>query len=271
MGLPVYIPFEAQGEDHAEDYLGMLGIPFEPMPDFPENRKEVLLTASSLKDESVVERLKAFVADGGTAVVTSGFVIGALEAGRGIEEMTSVRYRGGRLEADEFQVITEGLFTKCYVKSRDKITWPFLEHRNNATWSLINAGFQGIHGGILFMDTYGKGKLLILNLPDMLSRLSEYPREALKKLRYELLGEGLVYIDAPANISLFTYDNQTFGLYAYACENSVPADIEIHICGDADRIYQLPDKKEINVLYKKEGESIFACRIEPGSFLFYRW
>lgn len=270
-GLPVYIPFEAQGDDHAEDYLGMLGIPLEPMPDFPEEAKAVMLTAASLKDETIIDRLKAFVAAGATAVVTSGFMIQALETGRGIEEMTSIRYRGRRLEADEFHVITEGLFEKCYATSKEKISWPFLEHRNNATWSLINAGHQGIHGGILFLDTYGKGKLLTLNLPDMYAELQNYPKEALKKIRYELMGNGKVYLDAPANISLFTYDNRTFGIYCYACQNTVPADIEVHICEEVECMVQLPDRKEIPVLCRKSGESIFTCRIEPGSFQFYQW
>jgi hypothetical protein len=42
-GLPVYIPFNSQGDDHIEDYLGMIGIPMEPSPDFPEyNEKNPL-------------------------------------------------------------------------------------------------------------------------------------------------------------------------------------------------------------------------------------
>lgn len=271
VGMPVYIPFEAQGEDHVEDYLGMLGIPFDPTPDFPATASSVFLTASSLKDENIIEQLKKFVAEGGTAVVTSGFMIKALEEKRGIEEMTSIRYNGRRLDADEFQVVTEGLFTKCFAKSGEKISWPYLEHRNNASWALMNAGYQGIHGGILLLDTYGKGKMLTLNIPDMYSNLCQYPKEALKKIRYEMLGGGKVYLDAPANISLFTYDNQTFGIYAYAYQDSIPRDIEIHVCGDVDKLYLLPDKKEVDVLYKKDGESVFTCNIEPGTFLFYQW
>lgn len=49
VGLPVYIPFNSQGEDHLEDFLGMAGVPMEPTPDFPEFSKKgdgVLVTQS---------------------------------------------------------------------------------------------------------------------------------------------------------------------------------------------------------------------------------
>ena len=35
IGLKTYIPFNSQGEDHLEDFLGMIGIPMEPVCEFP--------------------------------------------------------------------------------------------------------------------------------------------------------------------------------------------------------------------------------------------
>jgi hypothetical protein len=35
-GIPVYLPAGSSGEDHLYDYLGMCGIPLEPVADFPK-------------------------------------------------------------------------------------------------------------------------------------------------------------------------------------------------------------------------------------------
>ena len=36
-GVPCYLPPNAQGEDHLENFLGMMGVPMEPTPDFPKD------------------------------------------------------------------------------------------------------------------------------------------------------------------------------------------------------------------------------------------
>ena len=131
-GIPCYLPPDAQGEDHLEDFLGMMGIPMDPTPDFPSDRKTVFMTIQALKDPEIIPKLIQFVADGGKAVVTSGFFIGAL--GKGIEELSSIRYRGRRFSTDTF--IEDGMFAPNNLRSRHPLTFPLLEHRNNTTWAL---------------------------------------------------------------------------------------------------------------------------------------
>lgn len=54
-GLATYIPHASNGENHIEMRLGMLGIPIDMTPDFPKDKKVILLTESSAADENVVE------------------------------------------------------------------------------------------------------------------------------------------------------------------------------------------------------------------------
>lgn len=281
VGTPVYLPFNAQGEDHLEDYLGMLGIAFEPVCEFPEGGDTVFLTASALKDQKIISRLKEFVGAGGKAVVTSGFMIGALEgkalpASEDIREMTSIRYRGRTLKGNGFQISMPwaGLFTKRYVNSAKEICWPLLEHRNNASWSLMNVSNGDFHGSILLKDTYGKGQLITLNVPDMYSDLKCYPQEALTRIRIELAGSGKVYLDAPPQISLFTYDDGSFGVYAYTADGCVPSDILVHVREDVEVLQEISgDETERTIArqYFENGESVFRMRMEPGSFRFFKY
>lgn len=284
-GLPVYIPFNSQGEDHIEDFLGMVGIPCEPMPDFPVTASAVLLTASSLKDKDIVVKVKDFVNKGGKAIATSGFMTGALKLYPEISELTSVTYNGRRLDADEFQVTVSGLYGRNYIKSSTPISFPLLEHRNNATWSITNAGHGEFHESIIMFDTYGQGIFEVINLPDMPSRIRDLPAEVLTALRSELTGNGKVWIDCGYGVSVFTYDNDTFGLYCYTNDGCAPMDFNIHVKGEAEKLEIIPDSEEDNpwrpkeILpectrtinkWSKEKETVFHTRIIPGDFQFFK-
>lgn len=284
VGLPVYIPYNSQGEDHLEDFLGMIGIPMEPTPEFPslEKSKTVFLTASALKDPQIISKLKNFVNDGGKALVTSGFVIGA---GESLYDMTSIRYTNRRLEADEFQAASKGFYGKNCVKTAQPISFPLLEHRNNASWSIANAGHGEYHESIIMYDTYGKGKLEVINLPDMPSKIRDLPPEILTQIRYEMLGQGNIWLECGPGLSLFTYDNDTFGLYCYTNDGCAPMEFNVHIKGDIKELSFIPDSDDIpkwrptsiQPLYTKpiewhseEKETVFAGQVQPGEFYFFK-
>ena len=293
-GTKVYIPFNSQGEDHLEDYLGMAGIPMEPSPYFPlkDGKKQcekLLLTASSLEDSEITKKMQAFMLDGGKLFVTAGFVMAAQKASDEkklkppLSEFTSIRYTGRILEADEFQVTVSGLYGRNYITSKEPLTFSLLEHRNNASWSKANAGHGEYHESIIAYDTYGEGLFELLNLPQMPSKIKELPKEVLTQLRQELSSDG-IYLDGPHGISLFTYDNDTFGLYCYTNDGCAPVDFNIHVKGASLlEVIPVPEKpmpwrpSEIKPLYTRklefnssDEEAVFPIRLIPGDFLFFK-
>ncbi|MCR5437352.1 MAG: hypothetical protein K6E97_09855 [Treponema sp.] len=296
VGVKTYIPFNSQGDDHIEDYLGMAGIPIEPVCYFPgikdtKNADDVVLvTAAALEDSEIVQKLKLFVKNGGHAVVTSGFMIGALEKYPEIKDLTSVRYTNRVLSADEFQVPGGVVpFLKEYVKS-SLVDFPLLEHRNNATWSIMNAGNGEYHESILCYDTFGKGKFSILSLPLMPSKLYKLPSKVLTVMRKELDAAG-IWIDGPSGISLFAYDNDVFGLYCYTWDGCSPVEFNIHVKGKVKHLEIIPDGEgpgffgmrpdKLEPLYtaplweqnaakdEKSFETVFSGRMIPGDFMFF--
>lgn len=305
-GLKVYIPFDSQGDDHIEDYLGMAGVPMEPVCDFPEFDAEsctafessVLVTAASLADKNIVQKLRQFVEKGGHAIATSSFMIGAFQQYPEIEELTSVRYTGRRLTADEFQCPSNHSHVRNYIKSNGNIEFPLLEHRNNASWSIINAGHGEYHESIMCYDTYGTGRFTVLTLPEMPSRIYNLPPQVLTVVREELEVSG-IWLDCATGVSLFTYDNGTFGLYCYTWDGCAPLDLNVHICGKVKELERIPDSdtpnpwksKAVAPLYtaplrwhnktaaeasKAAGtddeprETVFSLRINPGNFEFFK-
>lgn len=284
VGLKTYIPFNSQGEDHLEDFLGMIGVPMEPVCEFPSDCEKLLLTASALKDEKILEKIEAFVREGGNAIVTSGFVIGALKKWpEQFGQLTGVSYRERVLTADEFHYNINGNYRTAYVKSAIPITFPSIEHRNNATWSVMNAGHGEYHESILCYDTYGKGRLTILNVPDMPSRLYDLPVPVLTQIRQELDVCGIT-IDGGAGVSLFAYDNQTFGLYCHTWDACAPQEFDIHVKGEIKELRRLSDGskpmpwdkvslepvgiRKIN-MHSEEKETLFHVRVQPGDFNFF--
>ena len=295
VGLKTYLPFNSQGEDHLEDFLGMIGIPMEPVCEFPAfsevagagvkaGANKVFLTASALKDEKIMEKVEGFARAGGNAIVTSGFVIGALKKWpEQLRQLTGVSYRERTLTADEFHYNVNGNYRTAYTKSAMPITFPSIEHRNNATWSVMNAGHGEYHESILCYDTYGKGRLTILNVPDMPSKLYDLPVPVLTQIRQELDVCG-VTIDGGAGISLFAYDNKTFGLYCHTWDGCAPQEFDIHVKGDAKELRRITDgerpmpwdkfslepvgSQKIS-MSAEEKETLFHARVQPGDFIFF--
>jgi hypothetical protein len=284
-GLPVYLPHDSQGEDHLEDYLGMAGIPFEPMPDFPAYAAKaslpsfspsVFVSASALKDGEIIPKIRRFISQGGKLIASSGFIIESLKRGNGIEDLTSIRFRGRYAEAGEFQISRSGS-SRMYYREGEKIRFPILEHRTNSSWSLLNAGKGDQHTSLLIQDTYGRGELLTLVAPDLFSDIKKIPREALARIREELALDGL-YLEGPPQVSLFTYDNGTFGLYSYTTMGSAPDWIKIHVRGRASALSPIvtdyspagPGAGSLAPLCRDEAETVFEFRVEPGDYQFYR-
>ena len=293
VGLKVYIPFNSQGEDHIEDFLGMAGVPMEPVCDFPKYDAgaglagcKVMVTAASLKDEKVLEKIEAFAAAGGNVIATAGFIIGALKKNpEQLGKLTSVSYTNRTLTADEFQCACASPMGKNYIKTAGPITYRLLEHRNNATWSVMNAGHGEYHESVLCYDTYGKGRFTILNLPEMPSKIYELPAQALTQIRRELDSNG-IWIDGGAGVSLFTYDNKTFGLYCHTWDGCAPCEFMVHVKGEANQLKRLSDglpvmpwhrfpnepvySRPVNPMKPEEGkETVFYVRIQPGDFCFF--
>ncbi|MDR0948475.1 MAG: hypothetical protein LBM69_03015 [Lachnospiraceae bacterium] len=266
-GLPVYLPFHAQGEDHLEDYLGMLGISFDPTPDFPESGY-VFLTLSALADPKIIDKLKNFLSAGNHAIVTDGFVREALRRNLPITDLTSIRDAHRRMSAQEYHV--SGRYHGSEHIRGERLDFPIVEHRNNASWSLINAGDGAQHASLLLRDPYEKGELLTLVLPDLCSDIAKLPRPVLNRIRREMKGAGRLWIDAPPQISLFTYDNDTFGIYSYAGDGAAPATIELHITGNAASITEIDGRQVLSPLYQLDSETVFRMHTQPGEFKFYK-
>lgn len=268
IGVPCYIPNASQGEDNVQDFLGMNGFPVIPTPNFEADAPAMLLTASSAYDKDIINKLEKYVADGGKAVVTSGFIKATL--GNGIERITSIRDRNRKMTVKDYAAEMSFHYNRWERESAAKaVTVPVMEFRNNATWGAICKGISAEEACTLFaIDTYGDGQMYTLVVPETFADIKHYPETVLNRMRKEFAVNG-IRMEGKGQISIFAYDNDTFVVYPYVDNNTYDSDVTVHI-NDAKAIAKLSDGKKITPLYIENGEAVFRLRAEVGRFAGYR-
>ena len=275
VGMLCYLPDNSQGEDQVQDFLGMCGLPVMCTPYWPGEAEAVLLTRASACDPDVVDKLEAYVAGGGKALVTSGFLESTMD--RGIQRMTSIRFTGRRVRGANYRIETApGRPQLSFERGAAEIGIPVCEFRNNSAWALVKVAESEESFGLLLRDTYGKGQMLTLAVPDSFPDLYKLPSAALSRIRREFPAQD-VWLECGAGISLFPYDNGAFIVYPYATGTSQPAAVRIHVAGEVKAL-GMPVRKEfrsdqirrILPMYARDGETVFEVRTQPGQYELYR-
>jgi hypothetical protein len=260
IGTPCYLPCNAQGEDHLEDFLGMVGVPLEPVPDFPCDAKAVFLTVQAHKDPDIIEKIRKFVVSGGKVIVTSSFMIEALENHKGIEELTSIRYRGRRFRTNQFK--GGGVLGSGPSFSRHDLTFPLLEHRNNTTWTLSKAVVGEENYPIVLRDVYGKGQLITIVVPDEYGYIHDIPASALAAIRAQFTDTVPYALKGPGQASIFAYDNDTFAIYLYT-DKLISGSYGLTVTGNAESISSLTDP---NMVLRPTGTGMTMSIFDPPSW-----
>ena len=262
-GIKTYVPFASDGENHIEMRLGMQGIPVEMTPYFPENGGTVLLTASSLKDEDIADKLREHLLKGGNAVVTTGFAAGIDQKAR--EELSEVKVTGRKILVDRYMNTDD---KAGHYENIRPVLFPDIMHGNNASWSLLNGGSADYMSTLFIRSPYGKGRLYTLAVPENPAELKYLPQEATDKIKFILSGD--IYISA-VNTSLFTYDNSCFAVYRYVKDPIRPATVTVHIKREAKAIRDIVTGEEIELkkrsfLYDLKEQTEYVCDIftQPG-------
>ncbi|MGA3029051.1 MAG: hypothetical protein ABSF98_30315 [Bryobacteraceae bacterium] len=202
VGVKSYKPFHSSGEDFLVNYLGMLGIPVELTPVFPADAPVVLLTEQAKFDPEIVGRIKGQLVAGKNVVITSG-LLRALQ-GKGIEDIVEVEYTGRKAVTHEFG--SRGQFRNA----ESDIIIPEIRYPTNDAWETISCLSSGVGYPILLEAAYSKGTLYMLTIPDSFGDLYKLPTDTLTRIKEVLAKDVFVRVEAPAQVSLFAYDNNSF-------------------------------------------------------------
>ena len=200
IGLASYKPYHSSGEDFLQNYLGMIGLPMDMYPQWQE-RQQILLTQQAAKDSQIVEKIKGQLKKGGDVIITTG-LLKAIK-----EQLADVC----ELYCGDLKAIVNDF--GWFGKSEREFIIPQVKYFTNDAWEVVSAG-RPLNGGvsgypILLRDTYSKGMLFVLTIPDDFGNLYDYPAGALNVIRRAMSKDVGAYIEGPSKVALFPYDNKT--------------------------------------------------------------
>jgi hypothetical protein len=211
IGIKSYKPYQSSGEDFLHNYLGMIGIPIELYPTFPTDADMVLLTESAKYDPDIVSKMKAQLVAGKNVMITSG-LLRALQ-GKGIEDICELEYTDHKVAIKDF-LNAYGAGNGTSLNSPDvqtaPILFPEIRFNTNDAWTLIRGVVNAKGYPILLMNRYSKGVFYVLAMPENISDLYTLPPGVLSALRSYVMQTFPVRIEAPPQVCLFAYDNNTF-------------------------------------------------------------
>ena len=268
IGIKSYKPFHSNGDDFLQNYLGMIGLPMDIYPTFPEDQKVVLLTAQAAKDSSIVDKIKKQLQRGGDVVVTTGLLKSISDK---LSEISELRCNDLKALVNDFGY---------YGKSERDLLIPQVLYYTNDAWEMVSAGrplVGGVSGyPILLRAPYSSGNMYVLTIPDDLGNLYDYPREALTEIRRILSKDSGIYLNAPSKVALFLYDNNTLVVENF---NDEPVEVSIITKKGIDNMIDLEDDKILkpillNVPFRRANVSpqqSFNLSLLPHSYKAYKY
>jgi hypothetical protein len=266
-GIKCYTPYHASGDEFLHDYLGMIGLPMDILPHFPGDASLVLLTEQAKSDPQIIQKIQAHLQSGKSVCVTSGFV--RAMQGKGIERICEMETTGASIPVRQFSFArgpgapfrgrgfgsqpatqpgaTQSAVPDPFEASRD-ILIPEIKYINVLThdaWGdVLGVSAGGTTYPMLLSCDYSSGKLYVLNIPNDPADLYALPPTVLGVIRATLGRSEPVRIEsAPAQVSLFRYDNNTFII-----QNFLPttADVSVSVDGTVSRIHDLQADSDLS-------------------------
>jgi hypothetical protein len=249
IGIASYKPYQSTGEDFLHNYLGMIGVPIDLHPEFPDDAGTVLLTESAKFDPQIVSKIDAHLRSGGRVIITSG-LLKALE-GKGLSQIADIRATGNVLKVNEYWGAF-GAGGGASLGTTSDLLIPEIGFMTNDAWPVVRGTANGRGAPLLLMDHYSKGVLMVLTIPENPSDLYALPQPALTAIKRYLMTDFPVQMDAPAKVSLFAYDNNSFVVESYLDE---PAQVHVQVRGSSLHLRNLATGEIV------QGKAM----VEPGS------
>lgn len=234
VGIKSYKPFHAAGDDFLQNYLGMIGLPMDMRPVFPEDQQVVLLTAQAAQDTEIMAKIKRQLQSGRDVVVTSSLLKAIPEK---LTEVAELRCTDLKALVNDFG---------RYGQSGRDLLIPQVQYYTNDAWEMVSAG-RPLTGGvsgypILLRAPYATGNLYVLTIPDDMGNLYDFPANALNEIRRIMSKDIGVCLEAPSKVGLFVYDNKTL-----VVENFNDEPVEVRIV-TGDKVMKLESLEDGTVL-----------------------
>ena len=240
-GIKCYKPYHSSGEDFLENYLGMIGIPVDLVPEFPTDDGMIILTEHAKQDPQLVDKIKQRLLEGKDVLITSGLV-NALQD-RGLRNLVNLEYTSRKAMVGEF------MLNRQIIKSAKPMIIPQIQYNTNDSWEMISGMDSGLGWPFLHAGNFADGKLYMLTVPENFNDLYNLPAPVLNKIRETVCKSFGIQLNGGSKVSLFLYDNNTFVVESF---NDQPVEVEIVLTKKAASLTDLSTDKKIEMTVVSE-------------------
>ena len=246
VGLVSYKPYHSSGEDFLQNYLGMIGLPMDMHPQWINGKQQILLTQQAAKDTQIVEKIKQQLKNGGDVIITTG-LLKAIK-----DQLADVC----ELYCGDLKAIVNDF--GWFGKSEREFIIPQVKYFTNDAWEVVSAG-RPLNGGvsgypILLRDTYSKGILFVLTIPDDFGNLYDYPAPALNVIRKAMSKDVGAYVEGPSKVALFPYDNNTLVVENF---NDNPVSLRVVVNAKVNSLRNLLTGEQLKPAEKVQPQGMF--------------
>lgn len=246
VGLISYKPYHSSGEEFLQNYLGMIGLPMDMHPQWINGKQQILLTEQAAKDPKIVEKIKQQLKNGGDVIITTG-LLKAIK-----DQLADVC----ELYCGDLKAIVNDF--GWFGKSEREFIIPQVKYFTNDAWEVVSAG-RPLNGGvsgypILLRDTYSKGILFVLTIPDDYGNLYDYPAPALNVIRKVMSKDVGAYIEGPSKVALFPYDNKTLVVENF---NDHPVSLRVVVNAKINSLRNLLTDEQLKPAEKVQPQGMY--------------
>ena len=203
VGAAAYLPSNTKGEVLVHNYLGMCGIPLEPVIRYPEQEKVIFLAEGAAEDKEIVQKMQKSLLKGADVIVTSGFV---RKLGDAFKEFANVTYSSKKLTVSEYSAAKTLSLVGMYPGDAP-VEIPQMEYGINDVWEIAASYGTDANFPIVLRFGYGNGNVSIITIPENTGDLYHYPAAVLEVIRRQFSSQLPVLMEGPAKIQMFLYDN----------------------------------------------------------------
>nr|MDA3928210.1 hypothetical protein [Prolixibacteraceae bacterium] len=264
-GIKSYKPFHSNGEDFLQNYIGMIGIPMDIVPEFPTTDEMILLTEQAKYDPEIVSKIKDRLVAGKDVLITSG-LLNALQE-RGIRSIVDLEYTTRKALVKDFMV------NRRIVEGTEPMLIPQIQYFTNDSWEIISGMDNELGWPILHQGKFANATLYVLVVPENFTDLYNLPTEVLNNIRSIANKGNNMQLEGASKVSLFTYDNDTFVLESF---NNESVEMKVIFTNKIKSLRNIETKEKIEVEIRPElkywervinpEKYVYSIKLAPHSF-----
>lgn len=241
-GVDYYMPHESEGPYMLFGYLGMSGIPLNPVTQFPDSEGPCLLPDHAAKDPDLASKIVQRLKDGKDLVMTYGLVQKLQHTE--VRHFLQIVSQGGTVASNNFGDAGKSKKDIAFPKLLLS-TWPYVRQ---AVLSREDGDY-----GIVMSFKYLNGKVTVINLPENLYDLFRLPEGVLNTIRKAFVPSLGFHLEGPGMLALYAYDPALWLIYNVG-KVSCGASLVLHGKNMGKKYQNALTGKKLPL--QKEGESL---------------